>query len=113
MEHTIIQRIVQAAIDKKAHDVVALDVHLLTPHVDCFVICHGNSEPHVQSIAQEVRKVATEQGLAIKGIEGTTTARWVLLDFGDVVVHVFHREDREYYRIERLWADALPIEVHA
>lgn len=110
MDIPIIQRIVQAASDKKALDIVALDVHVLTPHVDCFVICHGNSEPHVQSIAQEVRKAATEQGLRIKGVEGTTTARWVLLDFGDVVVHVFHREEREYYRIERLWADAARME---
>ncbi|MNC77112.1 Ribosomal silencing factor RsfS [compost metagenome] len=64
----------------------------------------------MQSIATEIRKRAQEVGATIKGIEGMDSARWVLMDLGDVVVHVFHRDEREFYNIERLWSDAKIVE---
>ncbi|KIL38274.1 ribosomal silencing factor RsfS [Gordoniibacillus kamchatkensis] len=101
---------VAAAEDKKAYDVVTLDLKGVSLIADYFVICHGNSETQVQAIVSEVRKRADEAGVRIRGLEGMETARWVLLDLGDVVMHVFHRDDREYYNIERLWSDAKVVE---
>lgn len=102
---------VQAADEKKAMDIVALDLKGISLIADYFVICHGNSDIQVQSIATEVRKQAQEAGVDIKGIEGMDTARWVLMDLGDVIVHIFHRDEREYYNIERLWSDAKVVET--
>lgn len=97
---------VTAVEDKKAMNVVALDLRTISPISDYFVICHGNSDIQVQAIATEVRKVVHEAGGIIRGMEGVDSARWVLIDMGDVVVHIFHRDEREYYNIERLWSDA-------
>ncbi|MNN48159.1 Ribosomal silencing factor RsfS [compost metagenome] len=91
-------------------NLVALNLEGLSMVTDYFVICHGNSETQVQAIATEIRKRADEKGVTVRGIEGVNTARWVLVDLGDVVAHVFHREDREYYNIERLWSDAKVVE---
>lgn len=102
---------VQAADEKKAMDIVALDLQGISLISDYFVICHGNSDVQVQSIATEVRKRAQEAGVDIRGIEGMDTARWVLMDLGDVIVHIFHRDEREYYNIERLWSDAKVVET--
>lgn len=100
----------EAAEDKKAMDVVALDLQGISLVADYFLICHGNSETQVQAIASEMRKKAEEHGVRVRGIEGMDSARWVLIDMGDVIAHVFHREDREYYNIERLWSDAKVVE---
>lgn len=102
--------IVSAAEDKKAMNIVALDIKGVSLISDYFVICHGNSDTQVQAIATEIRKRAQETGTVIRGIEGMNSARWVLMDLGDVVVHVFHRDEREYYNIERLWSDAKIVE---
>ncbi|MEK8129368.1 ribosome silencing factor [Paenibacillus filicis] len=101
---------VDAAEDKKALNLVALNLIGISLISDYFVICHGNSETQVQAIATEIRKRAEEQGARLRGLEGMDTARWVLIDLGDVVVHVFHRDEREYYNIERLWSDAKVVE---
>lgn len=101
---------VEAAEDKKAMNLVTLDLKGVSLIADYFVICHGNSDTQVQAIATEVRKRAQESGATIRGIEGMNSARWVLMDLGDVVVHVFHRDEREYYNIERLWSDAKIVE---
>ncbi|UQZ86941.1 Ribosomal silencing factor RsfS [Paenibacillus konkukensis] len=102
--------VVEAADDKKAMNVVTLNLQGISLIADYFVICHGNSETQVQAIATEIRKKAEEQGARLRGMEGMDTARWVLVDMGDVVAHVFHRDDREYYNIERLWSDAKVVE---
>ncbi|MFD2702121.1 ribosome silencing factor [Paenibacillus shunpengii] len=102
----LLQMAIDAADDKKAMNIVALDLRGISLVADYFVICHGNSDTQVQAIATEVRKRAQEKNVKINGIEGMDSARWVLMDLGDVVVHVFHRDEREYYNIERLWSDA-------
>ncbi|MFF2908980.1 ribosome silencing factor [Paenibacillus sp. NPDC057934] len=107
----LLQLALKAAEDKKAMNVVALDLRNISPISDYFVICHGNSDIQVQAIATEIRKVVHEAGGVIRGIEGMDSARWVLMDLGDVVVHVFHRDEREYYNIERLWSDAKVVET--
>ena len=101
---------VAAAEDKKAMDIVVLDLRGISLIADYFVICHGNSDTQVQAIATEIRKQAHDAGVALRGLEGMDAARWVLMDLGDVIVHIFHRDEREYYNIERLWSDAKVVE---
>jgi ribosome-associated protein len=108
--NAIMKLIVNAVEDKKAYDVVTLDVSEVSLVADYFIICHGNSETQVQAIVTEARKKAYEHQINVRGLEGMDTARWVLLDLGDVVLHVFHRDDREYYNIERIWSDAKLVE---
>lgn len=99
----------KAAENKKAHHTVILDIQGLSIITDYFVICHGNSETQVQSIVTEVKDKLEENGVEYKGTEGFDNARWVLIDIGDVIMHVFHRDDREFYNIERLWGDAAEV----
>lgn len=107
----LLQIAVAAADDKKAMNIVALDLKGVSLIADYFVICHGNSDTQVNAIATEIRKRVHEYGGTIRGIEGMDSARWVLLDLGDVVVHIFHRDERDYYNIERLWSDAKVVET--
>ncbi len=102
---------VKALDDKRAENIVALNMEGVSLIADYFVICHGNSDKQVQAIAQELKKVVQEQGIEIKRLEGIDQARWVLIDLGDVVVHVFHKEERIYYNLEKLWGDAPTIEL--
>ncbi|QHW30486.1 ribosome silencing factor [Paenibacillus rhizovicinus] len=106
----LLQAVVTAAEDKKAQNIVALDLQNISLVADYFVICHGNSDVQVQAITTEIRKQAESRGVRVRGIEGADSGRWVLVDIGDVVVHVFHRDEREYYSIERLWSDAKVVE---
>lgn len=107
----LLHQVIDVIESKKGHDVVALDLQGISLLADYFVICHGNSTPQVQTLATEVRKKAGELGVEIKGMEGYDAAKWVLMDLGDVVVHIFHKDEREYYNIERLWADAKVVEL--
>lgn len=106
----------RAASDKKAEDIVVVDVGQLLVVTDYFVICTGRNDRQVRTIAEEVEDQLREQG-GIKpiGREGADEGKWVLLDFGDLVVHVFQPEEREFYRLEKLWGDAprlpLPADV--
>ncbi|MFC5651796.1 ribosome silencing factor [Paenibacillus solisilvae] len=106
----LMRTVVNAADDKKAHDIIALNLTGISLVADYFVICHGNSDTQVQAITTEIRKQAESKGVRVRGIEGMDSGRWVLVDIGDVIVHVFHREEREYYNIERLWSDAKVVE---
>lgn len=96
----------QAADDLKARDMVALDLRGLNDATDWFVIASGTSNAHVRGIAQSVRDRLTEAGFKVHHVEGLTQGRWVLLDFVDIVVHLFHPEARAFYQLERLWNDA-------
>ncbi|ANE47268.1 ribosomal silencing factor RsfS [Paenibacillus swuensis] len=107
----LLEAVVRAAEDKKAMNVVALNLEGISLVADYFVICHGNSDTQVNAITTEIKKQADSVGVALRGVEGTDTGRWVLIDLGDVVVHVFHRDEREYYNIERLWSDAKVVEL--
>ncbi|SDT33978.1 ribosome-associated protein [Paenibacillaceae bacterium GAS479] len=106
----LLQAAVEAAEDKKASNIVALNLKEISLVADYFVICHGNSDTQVNAIATEIRKRALAGGVNVRGMEGMDTARWVLIDLGDVVVHVFHRDERDYYSLERLWSDAKVVE---
>jgi ribosome-associated protein len=108
-DRALLMTAVKAADDKRAEDIMVLNMKGISLIADYFIICHGNSDKQVQAIAREIREKAEEQGYSIKRMEGFDEARWVLIDIGDVVVHVFHKEERSYYNLERLWGDA-PIE---
>lgn len=94
-----------AADAKSGEDLVALDVSGPLPLTDVFLLATGRNERNVQSIAGEVEDKLNEAGVKTLRREGRTEGRWILLDFGDLVVHVFHEEDRMYYALERLWKD--------
>ena len=102
----MLQLVVHAAEDKKASDIVLLDLRGICSVTDYFIICHGNSDTQVKAIVTEIRKKIQEAGLYLGAIEGMHRARWVLVDIGDIVVHVFHRDERVYYSLERLLLDA-------
>jgi len=104
-----------AADSKQAEDLVALDVSGPLPLTDIFLLATGRNERNVVAIAGEIEDKMIEAGSKPLRREGRAEGRWILLDFGDVVVHVFHEEDRMYYSLERLWKDcpAIPLEINA
>ena len=101
----------RAALDKKAEEVLVLDLRGVSGYTDFLVIGSGGSDRQIEAIAESVEKELKAQGHRVDGSEGQRGGRWVLLDFGDVVVHVFHRDERAHYDIEGLWADAPRVEV--
>ncbi|MGR3310424.1 MAG: ribosome silencing factor [Candidatus Brocadiales bacterium] len=96
----------QLADEKKAADIVVLDVGKLTFIADCFVICSGINKRQLQSIANDIEGKLTALGIHRLGIEGLNDAKWVLLDYGEVIVHLFDKETRMFYDLELLWGDA-------
>ncbi|MBS3957472.1 MAG: ribosome silencing factor [Clostridiales bacterium] len=101
----------RAAAEKKAADIVALDVAALLVVTDYFVICSGNTDRQVRTIAEEVESVMKRAGLPAIGVEGQAEGKWILIDFVDVVVHVFQPAERDFYRLEKLWSDAPRLEL--
>lgn len=95
-----------AADDKKAEDIDVLNVQGLTVIADYFVLCSGNSDQQVRAIARAVDEKLSEKGIEPKKMAGMDDARWVLIDYADVIVHIFQKREREYYDLERLWSDA-------
>lgn len=109
--HEMVQIAAAAADGKGGEDFVAFDVSEPLPLVDAFLIITGNSERNVAAIADAVEEDLLAAGHKRLRREGRAESRWVLLDFGDLVVHVFHQEERTYYGLERLWKDCPLIEV--
>lgn len=102
----LLDLIVRAAGEKKAFDAVILHVGNLTPISDYFVLLSGRSTVQVKAIAEHIQDKLTEQNVPVLRREGFRDGHWVLLDYGDIVVHVFLEEEREFYGLERLWHDA-------
>ena len=100
------RRIVELAEDKKAADIVLLDLGELTTLADAFVICSGGSERQISAIADGIAEALRDEGVKPIGREGTAESHWVLLDYGAVIVHVFTPPERDYYELERHWAAA-------
>ena len=101
----------EAAQGKKARDLVALDLRSLSGVADYFLICSGDSEVQVKAIAEAVEEKLKLQGARPWHVEGLEGRRWVLLDYVELVVHVFHQRTREYYLLERLWGDARKVDL--
>jgi ribosome-associated protein len=100
----------RAALDHKAIDLAILELKKLSSFADYFVICSGSSDRQVQAIASHIEEKFGKQGLHPLGIEGKREGRWVLLDYGDVIIHIFYHPIREFYDLERLWSDAPKVE---
>ncbi len=95
---------VRNALDRKAYDLLLLDIHELSSLADYFVICTARSDTQAQAIAESVRINLAEVGVRPITVEGFSTGQWILMDYGDVTVHVFQEEARAFYDLERLWA---------
>lgn len=90
---------------KKAEDVRLLNVSHLTIVADYFILASGRSDVHVKSLCDDIQKYLTEQGKERLRIEGYREGRWIVLDYGDILIHIFHKSEREFYDLERLWID--------
>ena len=102
-DQPLLKQILNLALSKKAGRIVAMDVRGLSSLADFFIICHGESEPQVKAITDHIRKGTDYKP---RHLEGYENQNWILLDYFDIVVHVFKKDEREYYNLERLWADA-------
>lgn len=102
----ILEIAVRAADSKHAEDIIALDVREISLLADYFLICSANSERQINAIIDEVVDKEEENGVEVKRIEGKDGAKWVLIDLGDVIVHVFSNAERAFYNLEKLWSDA-------
>ena len=98
--------ILETLRDRKALDLVVIDLRGISDAADYFVLCSGTSEPHILSLTDDIVDLLRGQGHRPWHVEGRQSLRWVLVDFVDVVVHIFGREAREFYGLERLWGDA-------
>jgi ribosome-associated protein len=102
----------ELADNKKAEDIVILDLRKLSSITDYFVICTGSSEPHLRAIVDEIQEhLEEDQQLAPRGTDGTVHTSWVVLDYFDVIVHVMRKDVRELYKLEDLWGDAPRVRV--
>ena len=98
--------VAEAASDKKARDIVIMDMQGISMVTDYFVICSANSTTQVQAIAEHMEEKMRERGIKTYHREGYREARWILIDFGTCIAHIFVEEDRYFYNLERLWGDA-------
>ncbi|HLQ96388.1 MAG TPA: ribosome silencing factor [Pseudogracilibacillus sp.] len=107
----LLSTIVEVCEDRQASDCVILDMRELTPITDYYVICHGNNERQVQAIAKHVKDKMEEEDFDVRRMEGFEQGRWILLDMNDVVCHIFHKDERPHYNLERLWGDADEVSI--
>lgn len=107
------RRAAAVLLDNKANDVVMLDLRPVTDMADFFIVASGTSDTHVRATAGHVVDTLKKEGIKVHSVEGLEQGRWVLLDYVDFVVHVFHPTLRSYYQLERLWGDAPAVAVTA
>ncbi len=106
-------RVRRALVDARARESVLLDMRELTLITDYFLIWHGTSNVHVRGLADAVLEALEEENLRPYGLEGYDHARWILIDYGDLIVHIFAEEERQFYDLERLWSDAAHVLIPA
>lgn len=102
---------VNTSLKKKAKDLVILNVKAISSFTDYFIICSGTSDRQVQAIASSIQENLKEFGIIPLGVEGEKLGKWVLIDYDDVIIHIFYEPIREFYEIERLWSDAPRMEI--
>lgn len=106
----LVEQVAEWVSDKRGKDIQIIDLDGLSVLADYFLIASGTNERQVAAIANEIEDKLSENGIEPKGIEGKNGGRWILLDYGDMVFHIFHEEDRAFYNLERLWKDGNNIE---
>jgi len=102
----LVEKITQLIFQKKGNDVTIIELKEVSSVADYFILCSADSDTQVQAIADNIDKTLREKGIRLWHKEGTTALQWVLLDYVDVVIHIFKKETREYYNLEKLWGDA-------
>ncbi|HZV46460.1 MAG TPA: ribosome silencing factor [Thermodesulfovibrionales bacterium] len=100
----------RAALDKKAKNVIILDLQGITTIADYFIICSGESTPQVKAIEEYVEEKLKAEGVGLLRVEGMRYCHWILMDYGDVIIHIFEEEIRAFYELEKLWIDAKRIQ---
>lgn len=108
----VLELIVKELDARSAEDIVALDMREVSLLSDYFVLLNGTSSRQVNAIADHLIDLGDKQGLSLNAIEGKDTAQWILMDFEDVIVHIFDPEVREHYNLEKLWSDAPIVNIH-
>jgi ribosome-associated protein len=105
------QTVASLAWQKKAEEIVILDLRGLSNFTDYFVICSGTSKPHLKAIRTEVKtRLREDSSVSARSVDGEPESQWMVLDYGDVIVHIFHRSRRDFFALEDLWSDAPRIE---
>lgn len=107
------QLVIQALEDKKAEDIKVIDISEVSVIADYFIIANGTNRSQIQALADNVDETLGKAGFPLKQMEGYQNANWVLLDFEDVIVHVFDKENRLFYDLERIWRDGKFIDINA
>jgi ribosome-associated protein len=105
----VARKAVDAALNKQAADIILLDLRAVCAFTDYFIICSGDSERQIQAICDEIGETLKREGIPPPHCEGSPDSGWVILDFGDIVVHIFAPEERWYYELERLWSEATAV----
>jgi ribosome-associated protein len=105
------RQVVEIASDRKAEDIVMMDIGKVSIIADYFVICTGTSDRHVRAIAREIDEKLGDQEINPLNVEGLNEAKWVLMDYGPVLVHIFDSTTRDFYRLEQLWTGAQTVLV--
>ena len=100
---------VDAASDKQANNILLLDIRGVSGFADYFVICSGNSDRQLEAIYEEVEHHLKQSGVMPHHVEGTAGSEWLLMDYGDVIVHIFSAAERDYYKLEQLWSKAVTV----
>jgi ribosome-associated protein len=108
---SVARAVVRAAADRQAEQIQVLDISKISSFADYFIIMTGDNERHVKALYETIDQAVRKLGARPHHVEGETESRWILLDFIDVVVHIFIRDLRSYYNIDRLWADAPEVEL--
>ncbi|WP_028273803.1 ribosome silencing factor [Atopococcus tabaci] len=107
----VLEMVVKSADDKRAEDIMAMDMKGISVLADYFVVMHGNNERQIGAIADGILDESEKMGAVVKRVEGKDSANWILIDLGDVIVHVFSQEEREFYNLEKLWSDAENVDL--
>ena len=102
---------IQALEDKKAEDIRVIDISEVSVVADYFLIASGNNRSQIQAMADNVQETLGRAGFEMRQVEGYGTANWILLDYGDIIVHIFDKENRLFYNLERIWRDGKAIDV--
>ena len=111
MDNSILKEVFAAIEDKKGEDIRVLDISGVSVMADDFVIASGNNKNQIQAIADSVNEAMIKNKVELKSTEGYNTAGWILMDYGDIIVHIFSKEERLFYDLERIWRDGKPIEL--
>ncbi len=104
-KNELVKKLCRCALDKKAEKVYVLDIAEMTVVSDYFIICSGSSKTQVKAICDYIEEEMDKNGVKVIKEDGYNEARWIVLDYGDAIVHIFYEEDREFYNLERLWSN--------